>query len=85
MHLPALGNADPRLDITAHGSDLLHAFPGALLPSRGPLDSPETHSPHPWQLYASRAGETPLTSHCVLSSSFSFLCNFDWGLNERKQ
>lgn len=61
------------------------AFPETLLPSHRPWDSPRTYSPHPCQTYASRAGETPLTSHCVLSASFSFLCDFDWGLNERKQ
>lgn len=61
------------------------AFPETLRPSHRTWDSPKTYSPHPCQVYASRAGETSLTSHCVLSVSFSFLCDFDWGLNERKQ
>lgn len=86
-----LGSADPTLGTAAHSSGLLQAslepccLSETLLPSHRPWDRPKDLWPSSLQMCASRAGETPLTSHCVLSGSFSFLCDFDWGLKEGKQ
>jgi len=66
MSLPALGNADPRLDVIAHSSDLLHAClePCCLPGSLGIAPRPIAITPSSRMLAGQEKHHLPLTACC---------------------